>query len=504
MTEVFPLGWRHRSSAVTWQEKIAMQTNSSSVDQELPQQVSDVTIVDKPLMKRAIGAASLGNAMEWFDFGIYGYLAVILGSVFFPDASPVAQLLSTYAAFAVAFLVRPLGGLFFGPLGDRIGRKKVLALTMILMALGTFAIGLIPSYAAIGLWAPALLLLARLVQGFSTGGEYGGAATFIAEYAPDKKRGFMGSWLEIGTLFGLVISAMLVTGLTHLLGNEAMREWGWRIPFLIAGPLGFLGVWLRLRLEETPAFRQYLEKQAPKEKPPGMVQQWRDLLATSLRPFLICIGLVFILNVSDYMLLTWMPGYLNVVMGFSELQGLAVVMVAMLCMMAVIPFIGMLSDRVGRRPLWITGCLGFLFLSLPCFWLLGSGNLGLAFVGMLVLGLLLSCFLSTVASTLPALFSTSVRYGGMAIAYNLSTSLFGGTAPLFSAWLVESTGHPLAPAFYLMFAAAVGGTAAWLSKESSRQPLAGSPPAVESHSEAVALVRRNRKRRIGMKPLSAR
>ncbi len=184
------------------------------------------------MLKRAVGAAALGNAMEWFDFGVYSYLAVIIGKVFFPDANNAIQLIATFGTFAAAFLVRPLGGMVFGPLGDRIGRQKVLAITMIMMSIGTFCIGIIPSYASIGIMAPILLLVARLVQGFSTGGEYGGAATFIAEYSTDKHRGFMGSFLEFGTLGGYLLGACLVTVMTSVISSEAMMSWGWRVPFL--------------------------------------------------------------------------------------------------------------------------------------------------------------------------------------------------------------------------------------------------------------------------------
>lgn len=229
-------------------------------------QLDEVTVVDRGMLRKAVGAAALGNAMEWFDFGVYGYLAVTLGQVFFPSSNPTAQLIATFATFTVAFLVRPIGGMVFGPLGDRYGRQKVLAATMILMALGTFSIGLIPSYAQIGLWAPALLLLARLLQGFSTGGEYGGAATFIAEYATDRNRGLMGSWLEFGTLGGYIAGAATVTALHMALSQAQMLDWGWRVPFLVAGPLGLLGLYMRMKLEETPAFRAYTEQSEQRER----------------------------------------------------------------------------------------------------------------------------------------------------------------------------------------------------------------------------------------------
>lgn len=200
-------------------------SSSAPTEGALPAAAHEITVVDQGLLKRAVGAMALGNAMEWFDFGVYSYIAVTLGQVFFPSSSPSAQLLATFGTFAAAFLVRPLGGMVFGPLGDRIGRQRVLAMTMIMMAVGTFAIGLIPSYDSIGLLAPVLLLVARLVQGFSAGGEYGGAATFIAEFSTDKRRGFMGSFLEFGTLIGYVVGAGVVALLTASLSHDALLSW---------------------------------------------------------------------------------------------------------------------------------------------------------------------------------------------------------------------------------------------------------------------------------------
>src|SRR5690606_5950987 len=210
--------------------------------------------------RKAVLATSIGNAVEWFDFGIYSYLAVTIGKVFFPEMSSGVQLIYSFATFAVAFIARPLGGIFFGMLGDRWGRKRVLAITLILMAVSTLSIGLIPSYETIGSTATILLLIARLAQGFSTGGEYAGAMTFIAESTPDKKRGMMSSGLEVGTLVGYIAGASFVTLLTLTLGSDTMTQWGWRIPFLVAGPLGLIGYYLRERLEETPAFEAMEEE----------------------------------------------------------------------------------------------------------------------------------------------------------------------------------------------------------------------------------------------------
>ncbi|MDI3419915.1 glycine betaine/L-proline transporter ProP [Streptomyces luteolus] len=444
---------------------------------------SEVTVTDPAMVKRAVKAAALGNAMEWFDFGVYSYIAVTLGKVFFPSGNPTAQLLSTFGAFAAAFLVRPLGGLVFGPLGDRIGRQKVLALTMIMMAAGTFAIGLIPSHASIGLWAPALLLLARLVQGFSTGGEYAGASTFIAEYAPDKKRGFFGSWLEFGTLAGYIGGAGLVTLMTALLSTDDLLSWGWRIPFLIAGPMGLIGLYLRMRLEETPAFAAELDK-AEEARPKVKL---REMVVGQWRALLLCVGLVLVFNVTDYMLLSYMPSYLTSELNYDSTHGLLVVLGVMALMMVIQPFAGRLTDRVGRRPVIAFGCAGFLLLSVPALLLIRQGSLLAIALGMGALGLLLVCFTASMPSALPALFPTRVRYGSLSIGFNISVSIFGGTTPLVVTALIGATGDVMMPAYYMMAAAVVGGVAVWFMTESARRPLPGSAPAVETEAEARAL-----------------
>ncbi|MGC0341137.1 glycine betaine/L-proline transporter ProP [Streptomyces sp. SLBN-8D4] len=432
---------------------------------------SEAVTVDPALVKRAVKAAALGNAMEWFDFGVYSYIAVTLGKAFFPSGNPTAQLLSTFGAFAAAFLVRPLGGLVFGPLGDRVGRQKVLAVTMIMMAAGTFAIGLIPSYATIGVGAPLLLLAARLVQGFSTGGEYAGASTFIAEYSPDKKRGFLGSWLEFGTLAGYIAGAGLVTLMTALLSTEDLVSWGWRIPFLIAGPMGVIGLYLRLRLEETPAFTAETEKaESARRKVP-----LREMITGQWQALLLCVGLVLVFNVTDYMLLSYMPSYLTSELKYDETHGLLVVLAVMALMMVVQPFAGALSDRIGRRPVIAAGCAGFLFLSVPALLLIRQGSLFAIALGMGALGLLLVCFTAAMPSALPALFPTRVRYGSLSVGFNVSVSLFGGTTPLVVTALIGATGNMMMPAYYMMAAAVVGGVAVWFMTESAGRPLPGSP-----------------------------
>jgi len=313
----------------------------------------DITIVDTDAAKKAVVATALGNAMEWFDFGIYSYLAVTIGKVFFTGVTGPLQIVYSFATFAVAFIVRPLGGMFFGMLGDKLGRKKILTITLVLMSLATLSMGLIPGYAKIGNLAPILLLLARLVQGFSTGGEYSGAMTFIVESSPDKKRGFLSSGLEVGTLVGYIAGSGIVTILSFILGPEKMLDWGWRIPFFIAAPIGLIGLYLRNNLEETPIF-EAMNEGKPKENEKGLIKKvfvfhWPQLLKGMV--------LVLFFNVVDYMLLSYMPSYLNVVLGYEETKGLLLILIVMFIMIPIVLLMGYFSDRIGNKRIILGGLI---------------------------------------------------------------------------------------------------------------------------------------------------
>ncbi|MFC7329738.1 MFS transporter [Marinactinospora rubrisoli] len=444
----------------------------------------DVIVSDPGMVRRAVGAAAIGNATEWFDFGVYSYLAATIGKVFYPTASEGVQLIAAFTTFAAAFLVRPLGGLFFGPLGDRIGRQRVLALTMLLMAGGTVAIGLLPTYAAVGAVAPVLLLLARMVQGFSTGGEYGGATTFVAEYAPDRRRGFLCSWLEFGTLCGYIAGALLVSGLTVTLSPEQMLGWGWRVPFLVAGPLGVVGLYLRLRLEDTPAFRTEahpFRRAGGAER--GLRSQLRETVLVQWRPLLLCLGLVMVFNVDNYLLTAYLPTYLSSVLGYQETHGLLVVLVAMASMLLAVNAVGRLSDRVGRRPVLVSGCIASVLVPLPAFWLLQRGTVTGVLIGTLLLAAALVHFSGAAPAALPALFPTRVRYGALAIGFNVSVSLFGGTTPLVAQSLVEATGSRYLPAVPMMLAGVVGLVAVLAMRESAGRPLPDALPSVAAGAQ---------------------
>jgi len=442
--------------------------------------LSDVTLVKKETLKRAIAATALGNAMEWFDFGVYAYFATTIGRVFFPGDNASIQLLATFGAFAAAFLMRPIGGLVLGPLGDKIGRQKILAFTMIMMSVCTFCIGLIPSYNSIGVLAPILLLILRMIQGFSTGGEFGGAATFIAEYSPDRMRGFLGSWLEFGTFIGYILAAVVVTVLTSMLSESSLLSWGWRIPFFIAGPIGIVGLYMRMKLEETPAYSNHDDSE---EEDAGR-SELVSLVSGHWRPLLLCAGLVLVYMVADYMLLSYMPTYMTASLHHDASHSLYLIILVMVVMMVIQPFMGMASDIWGRRPIIFIGCIGFVILSIPCLWLIQSTSMIAIFFGLMILGALLNTFTAVMPSTLPALFPTAIRYGAVAIGLNISTSLFGGTTPLVTTWLIDAFGTNMMPAYYLMLSGVIGAAVILLTAESSGKPLIGSNPAAMDREEA--------------------
>lgn len=421
---------------------------------------------DAGTVHRAVAASAIGNATEWFDYGVYAVSVGYITHNFFPGEYGTVLALAT---FAFSFLVRPLGGLFWGPLGDRLGRKAILALTIILMAGATFCIGLLPSFETIGVLAPILLIVLRAVQGFSTGGEYGGAATFMAEYAPDRKRGFLGSFLEFGTMGGFALGSLIVLLGETFLGHDGMMEWGWRIPFLIAGPMGLIGMYLRSKLGETPVFEEAEELDATQDSALGGL---KDLLTGYWRPILTMAGLVIAVNVVNYTLLSYMPTYLEGTGGMEYQTVLTISFVTQFGMMLLIPFAGSLSDRLERKPVWRISLVGLIVMSVPMYMLMSQGVWG-TLIGISVLGLLYVLQLATISATFPAMFPTKVRFAGFAITYNVSTSLFGGTAPSVNEALIEATGSPLVPAFYMVAACIVGLIAVHFMKETVGASLRG-------------------------------
>ena len=417
------------------------------------------------VIRRAVRGAAIGNTVEWFDFAIYGFLATYIAEKFFPSGDETAALLNTFAIFAAAFFMRPLGGFFFGPLGDRIGRQKVLALVILLMSGSTFAIGLVPSYDTIGVFAPLLLLFLRCLQGFSAGGEYGSGACFLAEYASDKHRGFVVSFLVWSVVVGFLLGSLTVTGLETVLSEGAMDSYGWRIPFLIAGVLGAVGLYIRLRLGDTPEFEALRDEGEVASSP------LKEAVTTSWRPILQIAGLVVIHNVGFYIVFTFLPSYFTKTLGFTKTDAFVSITVASLVALILIPPLGALSDRIGRKPLLIVGSLAFAVFAYPLFLMLNAGSLAVAIAAHAGLAAIESVFVCASLAAGAELFATRVRSSGYSIGYNVSVALFGGTAPYVATWLVARTGNDLAPAYYVIVAALVTLITVLTMRETARRPL---------------------------------
>lgn len=453
----------------------------------------DVHVVDKPTLKTAMSGTLVGNFMEWYDVGIYGYLAMTMGKIFLPDGSSTAQNLFGLATFAATFVARPLGGVVFGQIGDKIGRQKVLATTLIMMASATAIIGILPDASVWGIAATIILVILKLLQGFSTGGEYAGATTFITEYAPDRKRGYFASFLDLGSYLGFAIGALLVTVLQVALGDATMEAWGWRIPFLVAIPLGAAAVYFRLKIEESPAYaaaQDASEKQNQHAVDPKMSESGsKGVFKHYWREIIVAIMLVAAANTVGYALTSYMPTYLTDSLKYDVLKGTAVTVPVLIVMSLCIPLAGKLSDKIGRRPvLWI-GAFSSVLFAIPAFKLMALGHVWATATGLSLMAFSMLCYVSNIASAVPAQFPTASRYAGMGISYNIAVAVFGGTAGLIMETLVKTTGDNLMPAYWLMGTSAIGAIAIYFLRESANRPLPGAMPSVETEEEAHEIVR---------------
>ena len=415
----------------------------------------------RSVLRKAAAASFVGNFVEWFDYASYGYLATVIAVVFFPKASPTAGLLAAFGVFAVSFVVRPIGGVVWGHLGDRIGRRSALSLSILIMSGATFLIALLPSHEQVGLWAPALLLLVRLVQGFSASGEYAGASAFLAEYAPPGKRGFYTSIVPASTAAGLLFGSLLVAALHAALTPEQLHSWGWRLPFLLAAPFGLIGRYIRVQLEDTPKFRQLERAQHLTSAP------IRELLGTHRRAIAIAFGVTCLNAVAFYIILSYMPTYLSTEMGVGESASFLATTISLAAYIALIFVMGRLSDRFGRKAMLVAASVLFMLLTVPL--LQGLGGAG--FAGIVAIQIAFGALLTMNDGTLPCflaeIFPTHVRYSGFALTFNAANALFGGTAPLVATWLISVSGSKLAPAWFLVGAAAVALVAMLASRETA-------------------------------------
>jgi MFS family permease len=401
----------------------------------------------KPLQ---IAAVVIGNALEWYDYIVFGFFTVIISKLFFPAESEYASLLLTMATFGAGYLMRPVGGILLGLYADRWGRKQALLLIIVLMTVAISMIGFAPTYAAIGIAAPLIILLARLLQGFAAGGEFGSATSFLIESAPPGRRGFYGSWQMVGQALALLGGAFLGAVLTTALSPEALDSWGWRIPFLLGLVIGPVGLYIRRHLDETEVYLKERESVSVKY---GL----GTVLATYFKEVLVCGGIIAWGTTAFYVVLLYMPTFARIQLGLPLDQAFIAQSISLALMTVLVPIFGAWSDRIGRRPIMISALVLSFVLAYPLFqWAVASPSFTTLLLMQLVLCSLIGVYYGPLSTAVAEQFPVLARSTGLAVGYNFSVMIFGGFAQFFVTWLIEVTGSPLAPAFYLMVGALIG------------------------------------------------
>lgn len=392
--------------------------------------------------RRALIASLTGSSIEWFDYFLYGTAAaLVFNKLFFPNFDPVVGLMLSYLSFSLTFFIRPLGGVIFAHIGDRIGRKKTLVITLSLMGGATVLIGLLPTYEHIGVWAPILLILLRMVQGLGIGGEWGGALLLAYEYAPANRKGFFGSVPQVGVTIGMLLATLSVS-LMVTLPDESFMAWGWRVPFVLSAGLVFLGLWIRNGLDETPDFKQAKESGNVAKRPlvETLQNHWREVL--------IAAGLKVVETAPFYIFSTFVVSYAVGTLGFDKSAALNAVMIGALVASILIPTMGLVSDYVGRKTVYIVGCILLGLFVIPYFMLLDTRTVwGLTLATVISFGVLWSPITAVLGTLSSEIFATKVRYTGITLGYQLGAALAGGTAPLIATWLLakyEGSWHAVA------------------------------------------------------------
>jgi metabolite-proton symporter len=432
---------------------------------------------------KVVGASLVGTTVEWYDFFLYGSAAaLVFNELFFPDFDPLVGTLLAFATYAVGFAARPIGGVIFGHYGDKIGRKKMLVISLMLMGGATFLIGLLPSYGTIGVWAPILLIVLRLVQGFALGGEWGGAVLMAAEYGTPERRGYWASWPQAGAPAGNLLAVAVLAVVTAMTTDEQFNSWGWRIPFLLSAVLVLVGLWIRLSIEESPVFRAAREQaEASDEAPKLPVVQ---VIKEYPREIILAIGARLAENISYYIFTAFALAYATGELGMERSTALNAALIASAIHFVAIPAMGALSDRLGRRPVYLVGALGvgvwgfvfFLLYDSESFLLLAlAGTIGLIFHGAMY---------GPQASFFSELFSTQVRYSGLSVAGQVSSIVAGSLAPIIATALLIEYGSSVPISLYLAGAAVLSLIAVWASRETARSDLTVDPAAQRAHANA--------------------
>ena len=424
---------------------------------------------------KVVFASLIGTAVEWYDFFLYGSAAaLVFGTLFFPKSDPVTGTLLAFGTYALGFAARPLGGIVFGHYGDKVGRKKMLVVSLMVMGLATVAIGLLPTYASIGVAAPVLLLACRLAQGFAVGGEWGGAVLMAAEHGDDSRRGFWTSWPQAGVALGNLLATGVLWVLAAVQSDDAFNAWGWRIPFLLSAVLVLIGLWVRLTIEESPVFRER-QAQLAEQKAAATHQPLIQVIRKYPREVLLAMGMRMAENISYYLFTVISITFLTTYAGTTADRGLILkaLLIGSIVHFTVIPTIGALSDRVGRRPLYLLGTVGVAVWSFVFFDLVGSRS-ELKIITAVVVGLVLHALMySPQAAFFSELFGTSVRYTGASVGYQLASIFAGALAPIIALELLGTVeeSNTTAVAIYMTIASVITIVAVLAAKETARSSL---------------------------------
>ncbi len=417
-------------------------------------------------MKKILIAGMIGNGLEWYDYALYGQVAGLLGQKFFPSSDPAVQLLATFGVFAAGFLVRPLGAVFFGWLGDTYGRRRAMVVAVLMMAIPTGCIGLLPTYQQIGMAAPVLLTLIRLLQGISLGGEFSGSITYIVEASSPKNRGLSGSASLVSLMIGFLFGLFMVRGCMAYFGQEVFEASAWRLPFLLGIGIGLVGFYIRRHCEESPLF-EHAKKTGIISKTPvreAFTSHWREMLQG--------FGIYMTITMPFYLSAVYFISFSHVHLGLSSTDAITASVGNMFAMLLMIPGSAWLSDRIGRKRVMMTMAVVMLVSVWPLFSYFQPGQSAFeASLIQFIFSLMLGLYMGPVAALLVELFPTSVRFSGMAIAYNVSAAVFGGTAPLVCEWLIGVTGNIYVIAYYVMLCCAVSITALYFYKDRYREAL---------------------------------